>query len=206
MSNTDKNIAVRFYDEGGPGASQARLSGKIYSFKSSQDIKVDDVVIVRTYDPKNGPLRFAKVQAVGGPILGSTGYEIKRVIQVLDTAAADAEEQREKDLEAVQKMLKQALAARSQLELFREVGHTLSETDRALAAQVLGINPEELKPQATEIAGKINEVGQQHDVEVVYTRDTTKRWTIPAASLDDAIRKVGLAHALPEHMLTARYI
>lgn len=154
MKNTDKAIHVRFFEDGGPHVAKSTLSSKTYTYKSSQDIQEGDTVIVRTYDPKNGPLRFAKVSETG-PVTSNTaagGYPLKRVLQVLDVKAVEAEELAEANYEAVSKMLKRAAAERTQQDLFREVAHTLSDEDRALAAEVLGINSLDFaRPTTTQV-------------------------------------------------------
>lgn len=135
----DKVIGVKFLtDQGDPMGSKQTLSSKTYSYVSSQELVDGDIVIVRTYDDRTGPLRFAKVV---NPDQGAfnSGYPLRRIIQKLDFTAVEAEEKRIQQIKDVEALLKRKAAEKTQAQLFAEVAVNMTPDERALTAQVLGV-------------------------------------------------------------------
>lgn len=135
----DKVIGVKFLtDQGDPMGSKQTLSSKTYSYVSSQELVDGDIVIVRTYDDRTGPLRFAKVV---NPDQGAfnSGYPLRRIIQKLDFTAVEAEEKRIQQIKDVEALLKRKAAEKTQAQLFVEVAVNMTPDERALTAQVLGV-------------------------------------------------------------------
>lgn len=162
----DKIIGVKFLtDQGDPLATRQTLSAKTYSYVSSQELVDGDIVIVRTYDDKNGPLRFAKVvNPDQGAERGNT-YPLRRVIQKLDFSAVEAEEQRIQQLKDVEALLKRKASEKSQAQLFIEVAASMAPAERALVAQVLGV----ADPLATQPEGRSWTFNDLHNMLVEVT-------------------------------------
>lgn len=196
-------INVRFCEDAGPeNGPHQRYSRKTYSYKSELPIKVDDIVVVRTYG-HCGPLRLAKVVGVGDDNLNTHGYPPRHVIQVVDMAAAAAEELREKEQAQAREILKRAQAERSQQDLFREVAHVLSDADRELVARTLGVNPAQFKPQATDLKG----ARQEAQVYRLVNSEVVNDWKVKATSLEEAVDIVwNSMSVVPRDQLTARWL
>ncbi len=137
----DKIVGVKFLVDQDPTGPRQTVSSKTYSYVSSLELADGDIVIVRTYDDKTGPLRFAKVvnpdqDAASG---SAVNWPLRRIIQKLDFTAIEAEEKRIQQLKDVEALLKRKAAEKTQAQLFAEVAINMAPEERALVSQVLGV-------------------------------------------------------------------
>lgn len=205
---SDQNIHVRFFDEGGPGVSRASLTSKVYTYKTSQEINVGDIVIVRVYSPKDGPLRFAKVESIGGSAY-NTSDQIKRIIQKLDTSAMEAEARAEELRAEALALLKRKQSERTQIDLFHEVEKNLTPAERVLLIEGLGL--ELNAPTVTNVTETVDTRKARVFVHSVIdyrlpTDGHVQFVEVQAKSLEEAIRTVRSTGFYGEARLTACWL
>lgn len=142
MSDRTRLVRVNFFHAEGDQYSTKQQSvnrSKTYDYYMFGDepLAEGDVVIVRTYNDDNGPLRFAKVASIHE---GDWSWNNARRPIICRLPLERIEEQRKKleNLQRAKNLLKEAEKNRSTADLFSQVSDQLSETDRAFVAETLG--------------------------------------------------------------------